>query len=448
MDNNRHLNLFNHYTQKGSIPIENNISRGLAILLNENNLVLDRFIDLVNDKILNNQSTTIIPKPQRLDEREIGIQQSIKKIVTKYSDPRKIIGITLTTAAPVNLIEDAKEDNNNLITDIVISCQDTLVIIEVKKDATDARLQLEQQINSIYSAVSKEENTPVKELVDVTWEEVIALLQDVHNLESTPNNSILAHYLKHLEVYYQEWFPVSLLTNIDMNSENKEAINKRIKRMIQNLAGDEEVAPTLLEQHMISLESEITNRAQLSLDDMTKTLKITMWSGDTKEQGRYLLTNTSGDLSWIYNKQYSVDGQELDVVIRPYLRLAHTQKTRILEYFNLDYSRESFGTSKSQWLELFTDITWRWNRADWDKLKQLLGTKYKGMIDMGSLSTSFFEGFEDTNRTQADVSFGFKSEISIPLEVIAKYEKSVNKENDTLAAYVNEVIAEHIRHIE
>lgn len=43
-NNNRHLNIFEHYTQKGSLPIENNVSRGLAILFNENPLVLDRFI--------------------------------------------------------------------------------------------------------------------------------------------------------------------------------------------------------------------------------------------------------------------------------------------------------------------------------------------------------------------------------------------------------------------
>jgi hypothetical protein len=30
-NNNLHLNIFEHYTQKGSLPVENNVSRGLAI---------------------------------------------------------------------------------------------------------------------------------------------------------------------------------------------------------------------------------------------------------------------------------------------------------------------------------------------------------------------------------------------------------------------------------
>lgn len=30
-NNNRHLNIFEHYMQTGLLPIENNVSRGLAI---------------------------------------------------------------------------------------------------------------------------------------------------------------------------------------------------------------------------------------------------------------------------------------------------------------------------------------------------------------------------------------------------------------------------------
>ena len=52
MDVNRHMNLFEHYRQEGEAPHENNLSRGLAILLGENPLLLERFIDLANSKLL------------------------------------------------------------------------------------------------------------------------------------------------------------------------------------------------------------------------------------------------------------------------------------------------------------------------------------------------------------------------------------------------------------
>jgi hypothetical protein len=49
----KHLNIFNHYTSNGTIPIENNISRVLAIILEENNFFFYRFIDFINNKLKN-----------------------------------------------------------------------------------------------------------------------------------------------------------------------------------------------------------------------------------------------------------------------------------------------------------------------------------------------------------------------------------------------------------
>jgi hypothetical protein len=51
---NKHLNLFHHYNQSGSIPIENNISRGLAIILQEEPgllIVVPRIKTTINIKI-------------------------------------------------------------------------------------------------------------------------------------------------------------------------------------------------------------------------------------------------------------------------------------------------------------------------------------------------------------------------------------------------------------
>jgi hypothetical protein len=178
LNNNRHLNMFEYYTQKGSLPIENNVSRGLAILLNQNSLLLDRFIDYVNGKCLDKKSTCAVPKPQKFTDKEIGIQQQITKIVQSYPNPQYIVGITLTTSSPISMIENKHDDNNGLITDIVVSCKDTLVIIEVKRNANDARYQLKQQVKSVSAEVVRQGgNLPDSQLLDGTWEEIISILQ-------------------------------------------------------------------------------------------------------------------------------------------------------------------------------------------------------------------------------------------------------------------------------
>lgn len=93
-NNNRHLNIFEHYTQKGSLPIENNVSRGLVIILNQNSLVLDRLIDNINAKCSDKKSTCTVPKPQKLSDKEI---------VQSYPNPQNIVGLTLTTSFPINI---------------------------------------------------------------------------------------------------------------------------------------------------------------------------------------------------------------------------------------------------------------------------------------------------------------------------------------------------------
>ncbi len=99
---NKHLNIFYHYSQAAADPIENNISRGLAIILDSNPFILDRLFDLVNNKISSPVSSTVlanlamlqkIEKPQR--EYEVNIQMNTTQIEPEYSN---ILGITLTEA--------------------------------------------------------------------------------------------------------------------------------------------------------------------------------------------------------------------------------------------------------------------------------------------------------------------------------------------------------------
>lgn len=449
-NNNRHLNIFEHYTQKGSLPIENNISRGLAILFNENNLVLDRFIDLVNAKCIKNNSACIVPKPQKQDDIEVGIQQQVSKIVTSYPNPQNIVGITLTTSSPVNIIENKKDDNNNLIIDIVISCRETLIIIEVKRNATDARLQVMQQVDSVIAEiVNRGQSAPEKEILDGTWEELIGILKDVHNLTGFNDKSILGNYLKHLENNYQVWFPITLLSDLEIKRENEVAIDKRILKLVQNCCENKDDEKRYSGRSIIPLDYEFTNEAQIKMDYDAKRLMVTIYSGDTKSQGYCLLNKTTHDLSWIYNKSLIVESNNLEVLTVPYIRASHFHSSIVVEEFKMDYYEKNFGTIKTKCIELYNDISKRWNRKDWDQLKSLLKTEYVGLIDINRFNDAFKKRFEDCNRNYADVSFGYKTTIYLESEVINKFEKNndIYKQNDELANFISKIIKELINKI-
>ncbi len=444
-NNNRHLNIFENYTQKGTLPIENNVSRGLAILLNQNSLVLDRLIDYINAKCMDKKSSCSVPKPQKLSDKEIGIQQQITKIVQSYPNPQNIIGMTLTTSSPINMVENKYDDNNGLITDIVISCKDSLVVIEVKRNANDARLQLKQQVKSIAAEVVRQGgNLPDTELVDGTWEDIISTLQDVYNISGSNEDSILGHYLSHLENHYQQWFPISLLTDILIDRENESAIDKRILSLIKNCCENESDAEKYSGRYIIPLGYDFCTEAQLSMDYESQRLMITIWSGDTKWQGYCLFNKTVNDLSWVYENSLTVDGINLDLQTEPYLRLAHFQSTIIAEYFDMAYYQKHFGVSKEKCMDLYNDITHEWKKSDWSQFKAILKGKYKDLIDMSSFDSDFKTSFENSNRSYAHVSFGYETTVYLPLDVISKYEKnnSTLRGNDKLASLISKVIDE------
>lgn len=449
-NNNRHLNIFEHYTQKGSLPIENNVSRGLAILLNQNSLVLDRLIDHINAKCIDKKSTCAVPKPQKLSDKEIGIQQQITKIVQSYPNPQNIIGMTLTTSSPISMVENKYDDNNGLITDIVISCKDTLVVIEVKRNANDARFQLKQQVKSLAAEVVKQGgNLPDTELLDGTWEGIISILQDVYNISGSNEDSVLGHYLNHLENHYQQWFPVALLSDISIERENESAIDKRILSLMKNCCENESDTEKYSGRYIIPLEYDFCTEAQINMDYESKRLMITIWCGDTKWQGSCLFNKTANDFAWVYDNSLTVDGLKLEMLTEPYLRLAHFQSTIIAEYFDMAYYQKHFGVSKEQCIELYNDITHEWKKPEWPEFKSLLRNKYKGLIDMSSFDPGFQSNFENSNRSYAHVSFGYETTVYLPMDVISKYEKnnSTIRSNDKLASFISKVIDQLMKKI-
>lgn len=116
-NNNRHLSIFEHYGQAGALPIENNVSRGIAILFGENTLFLDRYIDYLNEKC-RQKGAPPLSKPQRKEDVDIGIQQTIKGIIGNCESAKTVVGITLTTAFPTGWEEEKRGTKDSLIADM------------------------------------------------------------------------------------------------------------------------------------------------------------------------------------------------------------------------------------------------------------------------------------------------------------------------------------------
>ncbi|HAN20680.1 MAG TPA: hypothetical protein DCP51_03235 [Clostridiales bacterium] len=439
-NNNRHLNIFEHYSQANALPIENNVSRGLAIVMSENPLLLDRFIDYLNSKC----GTGIeVQKHSKAEDVDIGIQQSITKIIDAYPSPKLIVGMTLTTEKHVEWSEDTTKPGETLITDIVIKYKDTFIVIEVKRNSADARTQVQTQVESLVNEIQKRnESIPSVDYINGNWEDIIEIIQQVHSITGRSENSILSHYLKHLEHRYGQWFPVSLLSEINISIDNQILIEKRLIKIIQNCCKNEDDEKKYTGRYIIPLDYSFLSEAQVDIDYDKKCLMVTVWPGDTKWQGYNLYKTTKHDLNWINDNEIIVDDTKLELIVEPYLRFAHFQSTIFAPYIKKTYYNQHFGSSKEKCLELWNDITKEWKRASWDELKNKLLNKYSGLVDKEEFNEGFISKFENSNRGYVHVSFGYEVTAYIPEKVFKQLERKGNseKQNDKLAKFVNHVI--------
>jgi len=169
---------------------------------------------------------------------------------------------------------------------------------------------------------------------------------------------------------------------------------KHLLKLIQNCCDNEDDEKKYIGRYIIPLEYSFLSEAQLDMDYDRKSLTATIWPGDTKWQAYNLFKATAHDLSWINTKQLTVDGINLELMVEPYLRLAHFQSTIFASYINRAYYDQHFGTDKEKCLALWSEITREWKRETWDTLKKTLLVKHRGLLEEDEFKQGFFDKFE------------------------------------------------------
>lgn len=204
--------------------IQNNVARGLAILLRSEPLLLDRFVDMTNEKLHMGRHMDRIPKPTAPSQREVSFSQRPSRLADSENCPLRIVGLTLTpfktSAAPA---EELPED---LVTDVAVHFGDDLVLIEVKTGESDAGEQVTQQARRLRKALERRGEPRLPEVVsplEITWEEMIDVMGDVYRLQGEDRHSILGQYLHYLASHYPSWYPTPFVATDDRFSTQHNA---------------------------------------------------------------------------------------------------------------------------------------------------------------------------------------------------------------------------------
>lgn len=454
---NIHLNLFVPYSQKDNDnPKENNLSRGVAILLEENYLFRDRLIDLLNEKL-----ATKISKPKRKQDCSVNIQTSADNIADSFFEEgiARIIPVTLTPDS-VNS-NDGSRDAENPVPDIYMRCSNNentdLILIEAKQfQDQQAGSQVLKQAQAIKDKLT--DDSVIEGLISVTWQELIAILQNIESLQEGRSDFVLTHYLDYLKYYRQGWFPAEPFRE----GLDEEIIWKRIWPLANNsmrlLNSGQEFS--IIDEawcYRVPLSNpswgyvqEFALALSKNQSGSTNGIDINLWPGNTAGQSRDLFNNNASvknNMSWIQNKFLNAGNNiALPVETKFYLKLSDSFGRYVMD---ANLSQNVLGIDRQTIYKNFCRINGQWTRQgnsqgewSWNKLKDFLLIDNPKLVEGQEVFKANFEKyFEQTRRTVARVSLGLHIKITVPMSLLTKLDKTSpnflsTPENDSAAVLV------------
>lgn len=446
---NRHMNVFHHYSQNGALPIENNVSRGLAILLEEYPTILLLFLQRIRGKM---KDRIVLPDPE--GTYEVEFQQDTAKL--DYAS--RIVGVALTAKGlpgEFELFESSNENEVTSITDICVTYDDTILFVEVKRTDEDCRDQLTKQMNSCELVLCANNNinnrqiTIEKCLVELTWTDIIELLNQYTFMNKGIVPRLVRDYLESLRIFYPKWFPVEPLSSLSVCDDDR--INQRIERIKQDYMKKYNKEGELAYlRNAIPLDWGYASECNIFIDDLevksgkTHCLVIGVWPSDTGSQ-YWQLEKVSPKLQFA-NKQYQTINVEqygdVNLRIMPYIKFCHFNRGIYSPFADNMIENHSDAI-----VELAHAITGRWDRgqndAGWIELFDELQTRKVFTNEkLIEVNDKFKELFTDSKRKYLTCSVGFEVFAYLSFEEAQQLDDRKKSETnfiDFLANYIKSV---------
>lgn len=422
------------------MPMENNVSRGLAIILQEEPGLLFMLLNKFGV-----ESGTTIPLP--VDSYNIGFQVRC----SEFPDVSTLVGVSLTarelTDDNSGLCENM-DDNYNPITDISIMYDDTLIIIEVKRDGTDCRKQLSEQLQK-YREFKKSgaRDIDVKEtMIDFSWDKVMTLISRYMKMADGKTSRIISDYYEEVTTQFPSWAPREPLGNLE--ADETERIMQRIdviKKIYINKYSSSE--GLMYGRGAIPLDFEWASEYNVDLQndfkdengDRKTYLTLGIWPSDTCSQ-YWTLKRKTKSFDFFKNRYKTValnGGECVNIRVMPYIKFCHFNKG-IMWIFNDDFS-ENHTDELVEWAN--NGLTGKWKKESWEELQ-------RGIESVSAFSSEkkkkfesdFAELFRNTDRSYVTASLGFEVYAYVPYEKAKGLDSDCNAPEPKLVSYMKEVV--------
>lgn len=361
---NKHLNLFNSYSKENkNYQLENDLTRALAICLQEDKLLLHEFLR----KIFMN--TTSYSKLFDEYSKDSKVNIEIQKEISALESFEHIFAVSLTSCSMNvnNFFNSEHHTDYDPICDLVITVNNTVIIVEVKRDATDCSHQLYNQLFNAFksSGITKLTIEQPVTPVDLNWYKLMEIVVNVNNFHKNTNtsNRFLRDFIQYVRQHNYNWLPEASISSLF--PDNKNAIYRRIRTAVENASIDQ------LENERIGFKfpkpyaDELIFRIRDNGD-----LEIALYPANTKAQGYHIFNK--GD-SPQFQKQIEVEGHMYDVHKAFHIKFSSFQK-----YFAGLWFKESELVKELYTNNNFHKYSGRKKKGqDWDELEKLFNSSFK-----------------------------------------------------------------------
>lgn len=439
---NNHLNLFHFYGEKGKQYLEDNLTRGLAICLDNDPILLDRFLRTIMKGYYEDLFLTEGEKTDLM----INVQQRAAAFVGVQT----IFGVPLTTEELDFDTKTAPKGADNPITDLSIQIGDQLILIEVKRTAEDCRKQLKNQIKVVSQA--NDENVNVKEVDTFSWGYLMDLIRHTLKFENEVSHKSIftMDYYDFIKRQFPSWFAnipfkeIAFPDSLEKSPKQKELLEVRLNLIKQGILeywnkeinSDDELVfnRANIPVHDYSWVDEINIEPSIDDETVQKFIALKVWPGDTKHQGKSIFKKgkTFEWPSYILNKDYKLR-------VQPYIKFSHMQGLCWV------YTRGE-ANPKTHTKEFFDRFAGKWKRdkqkgwvkrnADWEELDQILNEVNASEQDWKK-DSEFNSKIEQSQRSYFYISSGFAVEVRMPYE--NAQELDVNGDNNPIVKELKKI---------
>lgn len=427
---NRHLNLFRTFTKENrKYQLENDLTRALAISLQEDSLFLHQVLQSILEENMMGQLFN-----DGSSSNYIDIQIQVNNSTITEVDQIVAVSLSEHIMTENHFWNQNRQELYDCICDIVIRIDNIAIIIEAKRDNVDCTAQLYNQAYNIFKNncidESKDEFEKKVKPMNLNWAKLMQIAVKVNNIKKATktSNRFISDFIDLVFTHNYTWFPEVALSSI--TNTKSPSIYRRFETAINELCKVQQLEKLHYSNRLgIRFRKPWAQEILFSTNDKGS-LVIAIYPGNTKQQGYYLFQHDPKVKSRI-----SVNGRNFDVEKMYHIKFSSFQRYFTGLWFYDNVLNTPLYTNRNFWKYSGRN----YKGKNWDDLELLFNDSFKSEFNWKNKCKWGSDTFN--KKTQFDLSFGYELSCEIPFDILKQIDTN-QKDVSNLTQLINTINTE------